>query len=490
MRKSFPAVPLVLACGLTAALTLAAPAPASGQERFRRTPPLPDPFRELKLPAIETATLSNGLTVAATRRPGFPVVTVQLVILAGEADSPADLPFVATLTARMIGRRTRESSAEETAAMIDAVGGDFSVSVSMDYTVLTFHVPAEFMDRALELLRLMILQPEFSDLEAATAKRILSYELRDLEKSPEFAGRRQLLRLLFGGHPYGSAAVSWDVIRRITPRDIETFYGLFFRPNNAVLLVSGDAVPSASDQRLTLPFAPWTRRDVVRAPLVPPPANAAQKICLVDHPAAEDFVIFAGNLAPAPTSADYYPFLVLNQVLGGTMGSRLFMNLRESKGYAYEAFSEAEFFKSCGVFWAKARVTPQTIGASVEEIEREFRNLAAERIVPDELEVAKSFLIGNLPLKVKSLEGYAARLSQAVALGLTESDWGKASDSLMLVNADRVLETARRYLTPVPLVVIVGDRRRALPALGAFEAVDIYDSTGAFLMTLRKGEVK
>jgi len=346
------------------------------------------------------------------------------------------------------------------------------------------------MDRALEILRAMVLQPEFSDLEAATAKRILSYELRDLEKNPEFIGRRQLLRLLFRGHPYGSGAVSWDVIRRITAKDIETFYGLFFRPNNAVLVVSGDAVPFASDRRLTLPFAPWTRRDIIRAPLVPPPANAAEKVCLVDHPAAEDFVIFAGNLAPAPASPDYYPFLVLNQVLGGTMASRLFMNLRESKGYAYEAFSEAEFFKSCGAFWAKARVTPQTIGASVQEIEREFRNLAAERIVPDELEVAKSFLIGNLPLKYKSLEGYAERLSQAVAFGLTQTDWARASDSLMLVNADRVLEAARRCLTPVPVIVIVGDRRRALPALGAFEAVDIYDNTGAFLMTLRKGEVR
>jgi predicted Zn-dependent peptidase len=490
MRNRPAAAPLALACSLAAALALGAPARAAGQERFRRTPPLPDPFRELKLPAVGTVTLPNGLTVAATRRPGFPLVTVQLVILAGEADSPADLPFVATLTARMIGRRTKESSVDEMAAMIDAAGGDFSVNVSLDYTVLTFHVPSESMDRTLEILRQMILLPEFSELEVATAKRVLSYELRDLEKNPEFLGRRQLLRTLFHDHPYGSAAVSWDVVRRITPKDIQAFYGLFYRPNNAILVVSGDAVASASDPRLTLPFAPWTPRALVRAPLAPPPANAAMKVCLVDHPAAEDFVIFAGNLAPPPSGADYYPFLVLNQVLGGTMASRLFMNLREAKGYAYEAFSEAEFYKCCGAFWAKARVTPRTIGASVEEIQQEFRNLAAERIVPDELEVAKSFLIGNLPLRYKSIEAYAERLSRALAFGLTETDWTKASDSLMLVNADRVLEAARRYLTPVPVIVIVGDRRRALPALGAFEAVDVYDETGAFLMTLKKGEVR
>ncbi|HYA48940.1 MAG TPA: insulinase family protein, partial [Burkholderiales bacterium] len=216
MRNAAGKLSLAVACLVAAALAGGAARPAAGQERFRRTPPLPDPFRELKLPAIETAELSNGLVVAVTRRPGFPVVTIQMVVLAGEADSPPNLPSVATLTARMIGRRTKEYSADDLENMVESIGGDFSVSVSMDHTVLTFHAPAEYLDRALELLRLMILSPEFPELEVATAKRVVSYELRDLERDQEFLGRRQLLRVLFSGHPYGSSTFSWDVIRRVT----------------------------------------------------------------------------------------------------------------------------------------------------------------------------------------------------------------------------------------------------------------------------------
>lgn len=490
MRNAAEKAQTVVTCLLVAVLAGGSARPATGQERFRRTPPLPDPFREMRLPSIETTILPNGLVIAVTRRPGFPVVTIQIVVQAGEADSPPDLPSVATLTARMIGRRTKEFSADDLENMIESIGGDFSVSVSLDHTVLTFHAPAEHTDRALELLRLMILSPEFPELEVATAKRIVSYELRDLERDQEFLGRRQLFRVLFDGHPYKASTFSWDVIRRVTPKDIEAFYGRFFRPNNTVLLVSGDVAPPASNQKLTLPFAPWVRRDVDRTPPPAPKPNAAERVSFVDLPASEDFTVFVGNLAMAPTSLDYYPFLVLNQVLGGTMASRLFMTLRESKGYAYDAFSQATFFKSCGVFWAKARVTPETIGASVQEIIRELRVLAAERIVPDELEQAKSFLIGNLPLRYRSLEGYAEKLAQVVALGLTETDWNRATDSLMLVNADRALEVAQRYFTLVPVVVIVGNRERALPALSGFNTVDVYDSAGAFVMTLVKGVEK
>jgi predicted Zn-dependent peptidase len=490
------ALPLqtLVSCVLTTAAVGGWALRADGQERFRRTPPLPDSFRELRLPAIESFSLSNGLTVAVTSRPGSPIVSLQVIILAGEADSPAELPHVATLTARMIGHgvkdATRNLSADDMENMIEALGGDFSVTVSTDYTVLTLHVPAEFQDRALDLLKLMVLQPEFSDLEVTTAKRVFSYGLRDMEKNAAFVGRRQLFRALFEGHPYKTSTYSWDVIRHVTPKHLEAFYGRFYRPNNAIIAVSGDVDGPATAQRIGQKFASWIRQNVDRPSLPPLAPNNKERVCFIDLPTSEDFEILVGNLTVPPTSPDYYPFLVLNQVLGGTMGSRLFMNLRESKGYAYDAFSGAEFFRACGVFWASAKVTPQATHAAVQEINKELRALRLEKVVPEEIERAKSFLIGNLPLKFESLESYSEKLAQVAALGLGSTHWNKASDSLMLVDADKVLEVAQRCFPPIPLVVIVGNREWALRALSEFEAVDVYDSTGAFRMTLRKGVEK
>jgi zinc protease len=471
-------------------LALVLAVPAASQERFRRTPPLPDSFRELKLPEIGSIPLANGLTVAVTPRPGSPLVTLQVVIRAGESDSPQNLPHLATLTARMVGRGTREFSADDIENMIESIGGDFSAAVSMDYTVLTLHVLAEYLGRALDILRLMILQPEFKEQEVSAAKRVYSYELREMEKYPEFTGRRQLLRVLFEGHPYRASTFSWDVIKYITAKDLQAFFARYYAPNNSVFVVAGDVNGPAVARDVGRRFNSWIRRTVDRTALPPLPANSRERVCFIDHPTSEDVLIFVGNLVMPPTSPDYYPFLVLNQVLGGTMNSRLFMNLRESKGFAYEAFSEAEFFRACGVFWARAKVTPETIHAAVLEIIKEFKGLSPENVVPAEIEEAKSFLVGNLPLKFESLQGYAARLSQVVALGLDAGHWNKASESLMLVSVEKVLDAAQRYLPAVPVVVIVGNRQWAAEALKDFNLVEVYDSTGAFKMNLRQGVEK
>jgi zinc protease len=487
MRHPRPKLPLPTALLLSASLFSAFGTSAAAQDRFRRTPPLPDSFQELRLPEIQTIPLSNGLKVAVTRRPGFPLVTLQLVIRAGESDSPEDMPGVATLTARMMGRGGRTYSAEDMENRIESIGADFSVDVSLDDTVLTMHFSAEALDGALGLLKLMVLEPDFPDAEFNAVKRVYHYELLEKKKDPEFIGRRQLLRILFKGHPYETGTYAEDVIKYVSTRDAAAFYGRFYAPNNAVLAASGDLDPVATARKVSQYFNTWSRRDVEKTAPPSPPANLKERVCFIEHPTSDEAVIFAGNVIMPPTAPDYFPFLVLNQLLGGTTGSRLFMDLRESKGYAYRAFSAAEFFRVCGVYWAKAWVPTDKIYLSVQEIIKVLRGLAAEKAEPVEIEEAKSYLIGNLPLKFEPLDGYAARLARVIALGLGDAHWNKASDNLMLVNVEKVLQAAQKYFPAPPVIVIVGNRQWAAEALKDFPEVEVYDSAGVFKTTLHKG---
>ena len=193
MKDARPAIPLAGPALLGVLLIVCSAAHAGGQERFRRTPPLPDAFRELRLPAIESFPLPNGLTVAVTPRPGSPVTTIQLVILAGESDSPRGTPFLATLTARMIGRGALGLSADDIEQEMDAMGSDFSATVSPDYTVLTFHVLSEYLDRTLALLRLMVLQSEFKRAGGQHRKEDLFVRApRDGKKSGVYGAKTAL----------------------------------------------------------------------------------------------------------------------------------------------------------------------------------------------------------------------------------------------------------------------------------------------------------
>jgi zinc protease len=473
------------------AVIAAVSSPAGAQERFRRTPPLADaqPI-ELNLPVLERITLSNGLSVATAYRPGSPLVTLQLVVRAGEVDSPPDLPAVAALTARMIGKGTKLLSADYIENMLESMGADFSMTVFMDYTVLTMHVLEEFLDRALFVMRLMVLEPSFSERELVAVRRTAYWELFEQKKDPEFLAWKQLLRTLFENNPCRIATYAEDVIKYVSAKDVAAFYSRFYRPNNCVFLVSGNVTGDTAARKVSLHFNTWVPQPVERAPIPPPAPNTLDRICFVEDPAAKDATIFAGNVIMDASDPDFFPFLVLKQVLGGTTQSRLFMNLRESKGYAYYAFSETEFFRTCGVFWARARVTSETIVPAVREIEREIKALSTETAEPAEIEEAKSYLIGSLPMRFESIEGFADWMARYVALDLDLGHWDRMPERLKLVNVERARATALKYLAAKPLVIIVGHPDWLIRHLVDFETVEVYDATGMLRETLRKGELR
>lgn len=470
-----------------AALAVLLAGTATAQERFRKSPPAPDPLPSFRLPLLESFTLSNGLTLAMAPRPASRVSVVQLVIRAGEADAPARLPGIASVVAGLVGRGTLFLSAADIEDRIEALGANYEVGVTPDATTFSFVCLEEDLDRALELLRTMLLEAAFQDRELDIVKRTLRYDILAKLRDPEFIARRQLFRALFAGHPYETATFSEEALRVITRKDAEEFYGRFYRPNNAVLVLAGNYNLTTATRKVSRVFNTWAAQPVERAFIPTPAPSTAGRVCFVDMPQARDAVIFVGNVAMPMTSPEFFPWMVLNQVLGGTTGSRLFMNLRESRGYAYYAFSGADFFRSCGVYWARARVTPESVYPAVQEILKELRALTGERLPAFEFEQAKSFLIGNFPLQLDSPEAFARRAAQVKAMNLGDEHWSRYYDAVMNVSLERVLDAAQKVFLPRPSVVIVGGRDRVVDYLRDFDTVEIYDARGVLKSTIRKG---
>ncbi|MBN2264214.1 MAG: insulinase family protein [Candidatus Aminicenantes bacterium] len=481
-----------LALGLAGFVALHAGLPAAhAQERFRRTPPLPDPQRmELVLPPVRTQVLPNGLTVATARLPGASVVTIQVVIRAGEADAPPERPALADITARMIGKGTRMLSADYVENMIESLGAEFSAAVFMDYTVLTLRVLGEetLLDRAIYILRLMTLEASFTERELSAVRRAVFWELYEQKRVPEVLAWRQLLSVLFEGHSYRKAMYGEDTIKFITTRDVGGFYDRFYRPGNAAVVVSGDIDEAVVGQRIGSHFSAWEGAAPERTPSPPPGPNERERICFVEAPDATDAFIYAGNVIMGSSDPDFFPFLVLKQILGGTTRSRLFMNLRESKGYASYAFSEMEVYGESGVYWARARVLPEAIVPAVREILGEIGALASGPAVPSEVEEAKSYLVGNLPLRFETPVGFADWMARYVALRLDERQWDRGLDEIKRVDADRVRAAARAYLAARPVVVVAGRADWLASLAEGFPRIEVYDAGGTLKQTLGKGE--
>ncbi len=462
--------------------------PLFSQERFRKSPPYPEPLAELKLDEIKPSFLPNGLGVAVIHQEDLPVISLKVIIFAGESPTLRELPGIATLTANMVSRGVSYITASQIEEIIESVGGNFTTLTYPDYSVFSFTFLEEYLDNSLELMSKMMRRPTFLKREIENVKRAMFYNLRGKNRDPEFVAERQLTRLLFRNHPYKKSTYNEDVIKNLNQRSLVSFFNRYYRPNNALIVFTGNLDIQTAMRKVTRYFSAWRRKELEHPSIPPLEPYDTERICLVDLPGDKDSTIYLGNIIPPFSGQEVFPFIVLNQVLGGTHTSRLFMNLRESKGYAYYAFSELDFFKNCNIFMVKAKVRPEVTYASVREILKEIEKITKEKIPSSEIEQAKSYLIGNFPLQIQTFDTLSSRISEIKALDLGEEHWSKYYENIMLVSSERVFETARKYSLLTPVVVIVGDKNVIIDHIQAFKEVFVYDNKGILQYAIKKGE--
>jgi predicted Zn-dependent peptidase len=163
------------------------------------------------------------------------------------------------------------------------------------------------------------------------------------------------------------------------------------------------------------------------------------------------------------------------------------LNLRESKEYAYYAFSQTDLFRGCGIFSVRARVVPSAGSAAIQEALKEIDRIAREKVSAFEIEQAKQFLIGRFPLQLCRLDSLAVHVSDIVSFALGDAYWNRYFENIMLVDSNKVFEVAQKYLLAKPAVVLVGNRSSLTDHLREFDRLEVYDVRGVFQYTLTKG---
>jgi len=456
------------------------------QEKFRRSSPPPEPLQELKLPRIERALLSNQLSVSIVTRENAPFCSLQLIVFAGESLSPDNLAGTAAFVASLLGKGTLVRSVSDVEEFLESIGGTLSVSVNQDYVLLTFHFMEEYLDPALGFLGQVLLQPNFTRTEIDFVKFTTTYDLLAKEKDPDFVARRHLSRMLFQNHPYEKFAFSSDVIKAWNPNSLADFYDRYYRPNNARIIFISSLSLNAATRKISAYLNLWTPGDLPPTALRPFKIPEKERVCLVDVPQSRECMAYVGTVFPTPGNSERFDLAVLNQVLGGTPTSRLFMNLRESKAFANFAYSEVDFYKAGGAFLVRARVRPEAIAPALQEIRKEIRTLTREPVSSLEIEQAKSYLIFNFPLQIERYNELSWRIAENQARNDGEEFWSRYYEQVMLVNAERVFATAQRLLGQPLILVIAGDKSVLSERLTDLETFDVFDAKGRFQYTVTK----
>ena len=438
-------------------------------------PPIPKPDPVFTLPRIERRKLSNGLEVLIVNHKELPVVSMNLILRTGAAADPQGRAGLASFTAALIDEGTKTRNALEISNQLAAIGARLGTGTDWDLTGVGLLTLTRHLDRALEIYADVITNPTFPESELKLQRDTRLAALLQRRDDANAIASIVYASLLYGrNHPYGHSIIGDDEsVRAVTIEEVKRFYETYYRPNNAALIVVGDAQPATLMPKLERAFANWKNGDVPAVNIPAPSARDQATVYLVDRPGAAQSVIAIGQVGLPRSTPDYFPLLVMNTLLGGQFTSRVNMNLREEKGYTYGARTSFDYRRGAGPFAASAGVQTAVTKESVMEFLKELRGVRGEiPVTPAELEFARQAIIRGFPRSFETPEQISSRLTDIVLYNLPDDYFNNYIANIRAVTMADVTRVANRYLDPSKMaILVVGDRRAIEPGLRSLDGV-------------------
>lgn len=449
-------------------------------ETFRREPPAPLAPRPITLSTPEELTLSNGLRIVFLQNPRLPLVSLRLAFRTGDAHDPPELPGMSDILSAMLNEGTETRTSKQIADEVARLGATLNAGANSDYTTIAATALSQFSDQILELMADVTLRPSFPEDELELTKQNALQNLIAQRGQPAFLANERLAHVIYGEHPYSIISATPESINAMTHEALIDFHRTAFVPQNAVFLVGGDFARDEMLARIEELFGAWTGEPphMLRFPAVP--ERRSRTIYLVDRPGSAQSNIVIANTAIKRTHPDYFPLLLMHTILGANASSRLFMNLREEKGYTYGAYTNLDARREAGTFRATAEVRAPVTGASLKEFFYELERIRSEAVSEKEMQDAKSYLTGIFPIRLETLDGLIDQLIQIKMFGLPDDYLQTYRDQVQAVTREDVQRVARQYVTPdVAAIVIVGDGAAITDDIKTYASeIEFYDSMG------------
>ena len=450
---------------LATALLLAA-LPLAAQ---KEAPPAPGTPKDFRVPPRRTITLPNGMKVSFVRYGTVPKVAIQLDLATGGIDEAADEVQLAGLTAQMLLEGSTSRSAGQISREAAEMGGGLRAGAGDDDFTVGGEVLSEFGDRFIALLADVVQHPRFAESDLARLRANLQRDNAIARSQPGQLTRARFREMLFGDHPYGRVYATDTMIAGYTAARITAFYDRNVGGRRAHLYVSGVFDQPRMERAIRAAFSRW--RAGSAATVRPPTPVARRQLDLIDRPDAVQSSLRVGLPVADPTSPDWVRLTVTDALLGGAFGSRITSNIREDKGYTYSPGSFVGNWPKTATWVEIADVTTNVTGASLKEIFGEVDRLRSEAPTARELDGIKQNMAGVFTLQNSSRFGLIGQLQFVDQHGLGDGYISSYVRNVMAVTPEDVQRTARRYLDPSRMtIMVVGDKKTVEEQLAPYRA--------------------
>lgn len=296
----------------------------------------------------------------------------------------------------------------------------------------------------------------------------------------DFLADEQTARIIFGLHPYGKVAPTPAEVEQINREMLVNFHHQKFIPNNALLIVVGDVNRDEILADLNQVFGEWKQGTIENIDFANPPQRTAKTLTIVDRVGSAQSNIVLSNLGVRRNHPDYFPVLVMNQILGAGASSRLFMNIREEKGYTYGAYSSFDARRLTGGFEATAEVRSAVTGDSLKEFFYELNRIREEKVGENELQDAQNFLTGVFPIRAETQEGLTNLIVAQKLYDLPNDYLQTYRHHINAVTIEEIQRVANQYIHPDKIaLIIVGDAEEILKQAKPYaDNIEIFDTEG------------
>lgn len=405
---------------------------------------------------VQRTTLPNGLVILHSENHSLPIVMVTLIVKAGQVNESHEKAGLANLVAELLTEGTKSRKANDINEELDFMGASLDVSAENDYTIIKLSILKKDIEKGFEIFSDILLNPVFPQEEIDRKKDQIKGYLIRLEEEPSFLAERAFRKELFGDHPYGRLVEgSIESIDKITREDIVTFYSNYFIPNNSIISIVGDLTTEELNTLFAKYLANWREKDMSEEFVNEITEQKEFKVIKIDKDLTQANIII-GTIGIKRKDPQYYAFSVMSYIFGGGgFSSRLMQSIREEKGLAYDVRSFFNAYKKGGSFQIGIQTKNETANIAIDEIIRQVKRMREEGISDEELEEAKSYLVGSFKRRLDTNRKVADFLAfvEFFELGLDYIE--RYQDYINNVTKEDVIELIRKYLVPEDFVIVI-----------------------------------
>jgi predicted Zn-dependent peptidase len=346
------------------------------------------------------------MVVLSERMPAVKSATIGVWVRVGSRDETGDVAGISHFIEHMLFKGTQRRNAQEIAMAIDAVGGTLDAFTSRESTCFYAKVLGAHLPLAVDLLADAFLHSNIYPKDIEREREVVLQEIKMVEDTPDDLIHDLFAEAIWSDHPVAKPILGRkETVRLFTQDDVRCHMGRFYRPDRTVVAAAGDLDHEQLVDLVVRAFDGFEGRSV-HADIPPPSCRATVR---VEERDTAQLHLCLGMDGLPHAHQDRYALYLLNAMLGGSMSSRLFQEIREKRGLAYSIYSYQASYRDCGLLVVYAGTSPESSGQVVDLIRGECANLRNQSIDPGDLQRAKDQLKGGLLL---GLEGTSSRMTR------------------------------------------------------------------------------